>query len=794
MLTPFMVLRNRVLEALKPVIITSAKVQGDSIIINTVLEGAEDYVISATVDSNPVTLIEVNFRERSFEYTATNVDQLLEWTVTASNDAGETSVSGEFTISASIFAPSLSDTSAVISGRTLTVSVTPSGNPTPSLSVVFTVDSESETMVNVSPGVWTYTFDPSASAITYNGTVTGTNGTSPDATYNFSGTLAATLSVPSAFTNADWFLSNVVTVPSSFQPDDWSLNFVQPVATAPDLFGPNDWSVSSPPPVVLPPPSGTLSQPRSVVATKRNDQSATITWLAPLTGTVSRYDVEWAYVGSSSWTPSVGVSSPFTLGGLPRGGQQYQIRVVARDASGGSTVSSVATFTTDWRPYGIEADWNRPISSILSRGTHPNETYFRDVLWFGNEGPGNTPNPQNGVNWCNFFSRDYTYPVYRSSDAGGQTAQVSVSAGNWRNGVVPWNPAWTIPAGTDAQVIILDESTGVEFNGWNLRYVGSPPRLVSRDGNTARLSRITADQNDPVGGVAGDYRTKTNGFRPSRGVGIQYLAMLITPQEIEQGKIYHALSMVMRRSGYRYFCTPATKGERFSGNEADYGVPQGTRFYLDISDAEINAHVASWPSGVPQSTRNTMRIVFKAMQEYGWIATDQGGDNHIQFQHDASTDWTPYGLDEIFVNGKNYPRDAIDGLLSDRSRIKCLRPPDNILHRYELGGDNPPRTPNPALGIFQFRNTSGPTQVTTVGIPAISGNAAAGSVLTVSRPAQFIGENPVTVEWVWQYNGVDVPGTLNQTNYTKPGGSAARTRWYARNNRGTSVNQFSNSI
>jgi hypothetical protein len=660
-------------------------------------------------------------------------------------------------------APAVLLSAATVEGRTVSVGITSSSGPIGSneYTMTMTVDEEEVTPIFQEPGLWIVEVPPSA----VNTTVAWLAQTSTSST---SGEVIVgpSLSVPAAFGPNDWSLVDgevPATVPDAFGDNDWALVEEQAAATVPDAFGDGDWGLELVPNTPPPPTGdGTLTAPQSVTATTQSDRVVRVTWSAPATGTPTSYEVDYS-TNQATWTTLTNRTSPADIGDLPIGGQLYYFRVRARNATTSATSGNVSA-TTHVRAYGLTAEWNIPISQALSRGTHPNETYFRDVLWLGNEAPGGGRNAGTGVSWCNFFSRDYTYPVYKSSDAGGQTAQVSVSAGNWRNGIVPWNPSWTIPAGTDAQIIILDEATGVEYNGFNLRYVGSPPRLLSRDGNTARLSRVTASLDGDTNSPPGDFRTKTNGFTPSRGCGIQYLAMLIRPEEIAQGKIYHALSCVMRRSGFAFFSNPATKGERFPGNDLNQGVPQGTRFYLNITDAEIDAHVASWPSGVPTSTRNTMRIVLKAMQEYGCIASDQGGDNHIQFQHDDSTDWTPYGLDPITVNGKVYPRDAIDGLITNKNRIRFILPSDGVLHYYNQGGDNPARPPVALVGgPFPIRQPGGGTTqevITDIGRPLIERSGSNTIVLT--RRAQFVGRNPVTILDTQWFRG----STLVQTGNT----------------------------
>lgn len=776
MLLLLRILRKRILAAFRPVIETSATVDGNIVTISVSLLGAAEYTFAATIDDVETTPLRINPWQWTVEVPFSTSTQTVAWTASATNDDGEDTSSGTVDVEATVSAPGLSDTSATVSERLLTVSVTASGNPPPVLSLDLTVGGSPATATEVSRGVWTYLVPGSGSSTSYSGTVTADNGIGSDATYNFSGSVDAN-SAPSAFGASDWILAEAPesnTAPSAFGDTDWELAFDQPEATAPGTFQDQQWVLAEEEPDVQPPPSGTVTAPTSFTATVASDRSFTLTWSPPSSGTPARYDAEWRYDGDTTWNTVQSVTSPYTLTNLPRGGQDYNLRVVAVDGSGGKTPTSPLTRTTHWRPYGLTAEWNLPVADILSRGAHPNETYLRDVLWQGKQ-----DGRPAGTNYINFFNRDYTYAVYRSSDAT-TTATCNVSFGNWRTGQVPWNPSWTIPDGTDAQFVILDEDTGVEYNAWQVQYNSGSNTITPLFSGSGRVSRVTANADESGG--AGDWRTKTDGFRPSRGCGVQYYAMLITPEEIAQGKIYHALSCVMRRSGYRFYVRPAYKGERFSGNEHDQGVPQGTRFWFDVTDTEIDNFVASWPSAVPTSTRNTMKIVFRAMRDYGIIATDQGGDNHIQFQHDASTDWTPYGLDPITVNGRTYPQDAIDNFINDKTRIKVVPPPDGQICRAEWAGQTP-------FAPLRLTGSFGSVNMTNAGQPLIAGGTSVGSVMTITRPAQFIGEHPLTVNRNWQRNGVNIPGATG-TTYTRvsaDSGASIRCRFIAINNRGQSI-------
>jgi hypothetical protein len=673
--------------------------------------------------------------------------------------------------------PIVIETSVTVEDRTVSVGVVNLGRPLGSdeYDFIMTVGGSPASPIFVQPSRWWIEVEDSATALLVEWSV------EVDSVEYSSGSVSvpANLTVPAAFTAGQWQLTDdtaPATVPDAFGSTDWTLVEATVAATVPDAFVAGDWVLEAN--TNNPPPSGgngTLTAPTSVAAAKQSDRVVRVTWGPPATGTATSYEVDYS-TNAATWTTATGQTSPADIT-VPTGGQLYYFRVRARNATTEATSGNV-TATTDVRAYGTAAEWNLPISQVLSRGLHPNESYFRDILW---EAPRGRRGP--GDNLFTLFDRDYTYPVYKSSDASGQTATAAVNFGNWRTGVVPWNPSWTIPAGTDNQFIILDETTGVEYNAWQVRYDSGTNRIVPSVSGSGRVSRVTANA-DETGG-AGDYRTKTSGFRPSRGCGIQYLAMLIRPEEIAQGKIYHALSCVMGRSGYRYYANPATKGERFPGNEADQGIPQGTRWYYDVTDGEIEAHLATLPAAVSTAQKNTLRIVFRAMREYGLIASDQGGANHIQFQHDASTDWTPYGMDEVTAsNGKVYPRDALDFFPLDKNKIKFVRPPDGVLHYYEQGSDNPPRGPVALTGTFES------VQRTTAGTPFIERS---GTTITLTRRAQFVGAHPLTTNAVsWRRNGAEV--STGGTFYNTSGVAGTYTAVESATNANGTASQTSNSI
>jgi hypothetical protein len=333
-----------------------------------------------------------------------------------------------------------------------------------------------------------------------------------------------------------------------------------------------------------------------------------------------------------------------------------------------SATSPTPESTTSYvRPFGPRAPWNIPVVNLPR---HPESSMYVSRHWM------RSPNQ---VGNFNLGFRDFTYPVYSSKDA---TTFAYVSMNNdWVSEVgaiidgrtIPWNPKWlpNMAASRDAsgrfvyndsafdgQVIVLDEETGTEYDLWQvLSY--SNNTLVANNG-----SRVS------------NYFTKEDGHRPSRGAGIQYLAMLVRPEEIAQGRIEHALSVPIRNPHSSIYLPPATKLERLPQAVSD-GVPEGMRFRLVVTNAQIDTWLASLPSTLSPQTIRFARILAVALRDYGWIITDTAGGATFQFEavESARAKWTQQiGIDPVSpvtVGGKEYPRDLLDGLLL-QGRIEAV--------------------------------------------------------------------------------------------------------------------------
>lgn len=312
--------------------------------------------------------------------------------------------------------------------------------------------------------------------------------------------------------------------------------------------------------------------------------------------------------------------------------------------------------TTYRRPYGDHAPWNIPVRNLPE---HPESAMFADRLWNkGCNSPGN----------FNLTFDEYTYPVYYTANATNSYPIETTWETNINGKTIPWNPEWQPATGTDAQIILLDSARGYEWNLWQVSFQNN--KVDATNGNLIQEGERSGDGSNP-----GNYWLKENGFIPSRGIGIQYLAMLVRPGEIEQGIIEHALSMPVRNTDGKIFVPPATKLEH--PDHPSGGIPEGMRFAIRISDDEIDNWLRYLPRELPEQTRRAARIIAIALRDYGWFITDSSGAAHLQFEDRATAgeEWDKLGLNEIKIGDKEYPRDLLDGLIPI-DRIYALVPSD----------------------------------------------------------------------------------------------------------------------
>ncbi|MBI3977129.1 MAG: hypothetical protein HY331_02980 [Chloroflexi bacterium] len=278
----------------------------------------------------------------------------------------------------------------------------------------------------------------------------------------------------------------------------------------------------------------------------------------------------------------------------------------------------------DRRPYAAGSPWNTPIGPrpVYDRQS---TAYVRALCGLVPSAPMQDPAPTFSTP-TGLLSSDptaYTIPVYQvdgtiprrtvqilgtySNVSGGGTRVVNVKALALK---VPI-PAGARPAGgQDAQMVIWNRETGDEWGFW---------QVVVQAGGTYSA----------VNGY--HYNTRWSGVPPrgfiSRGAGVPYLAGLIRPWEIAQGRIEHAIAFGSRSPASKHVY-PATKSDG-TGRFPD--LPEGARLQLDpsLTDADFDRWGLS-PAG---------KAIAHALQEYGMVLVDRSGRIKLYAESEGTARW-----------------------------------------------------------------------------------------------------------------------------------------------------------
>ena len=220
---------------------------------------------------------------------------------------------------------------------------------------------------------------------------------------------------------------------------------------------------------------------------------------------------------------------------------------------------------------------------------------------------------------------DWTFPVFIADES---TPRYDVAL------TAPWSPyetLWSVPIPSqavpdpqsDGHLAVIDAAAGYSYEFWQARHVGGA-------WSASWANRIP---------LAGD------GFFPhglsAKGSGSSLLGGVIWPHELAAGRIDHALHASIRLAKADTVVWPATESD--GGSHHIDALPEGARLRLD-PDLDLDAlGLESWE-----------RAIAVALQEYGLIVGDNGGDATIGL----------YGVHTLSFDGASYPFDVSDGILS----------------------------------------------------------------------------------------------------------------------------------
>src|SRR5215211_7346380 len=223
----------------------------------------------------------------------------------------------------------------------------------------------------------------------------------------------------------------------------------------------------------------------------------------------------------------------------------------------------------------------------------------------------------------------YTFPVYevdrrarrRTVHLAGWYSDVSAEGRRLRTSRrttvnIPIPDGAAPAAGSDAQIVVVDRTTGDEWGIWRAKR--------AEDGTWRGENAYHYDIDwDGVPPRARDGRPFL-----SRGAGVPYLAGLIRPCELRLGRIEHALAFAYDHASPRYVF-PATKSDGNGTVARD--LPEGARLQLDpaLSDRDIEAWGCTGPC----------LVIARALQRYGMYVIDNAGRPKVMLEYEGTAHW-----------------------------------------------------------------------------------------------------------------------------------------------------------
>ena len=289
-------------------------------------------------------------------------------------------------------------------------------------------------------------------------------------------------------------------------------------------------------------------------------------------------------------------------------------------------------------------------------------------------------------------AKDWTYAWYWTEDA--TTLTCATTGGQYNLPQIPWNPAWKVPGGTDAQVIITDRTTGKEIMLYGASVVSTNPCKVS-----ASVLNFVGQDTTYGNDTPADYRLKDNNWKPAWSPGIPYTKRVTTRAELERGAVDHAMSMPSNLEASSWVA-PAMQSDGPATNGSTYPIPAGTRFQLNPanwSDASCN----TWANGknVNAALKDIAAKLCKGLLHYGAYISDRSGVSHIQLEADASANWNTYCVNGACASASGMAN-LLDGLIRSANDWVAIVPSDKYV--LPSGIQNPSPTlapPNPPSGL-----------------------------------------------------------------------------------------------
>ncbi|MEU0883350.1 hypothetical protein ABZ345_32490 [Lentzea sp. NPDC005914] len=409
----------------------------------------------------------------------------------------------------------------------------------------------------------------------------------------------------------------------------------------------------------------------SVANTSLHGGAARVTlWFYANTGSATRLKVEavqaTTVLASSIVAQSSGfgwrsVSSPMLQGLNEIGLQDLRLRFTTLDGGNSNVRAAYVQAVFDpcapeygkfgpgqwpsacWRPYGTTSPFNRKLPSN-PRLIHGSQAASAAIVGrvIGDisqrDHPNNLASHPRGIFGEPTYYPDAGDPMYtlRCDPPPGwgpcsiEGHQVRIPAAAAPEG------GWGAAPADDRHMAIIDQTSGWEYNLWQVRGTGPlPPNGGTLTFTFGGRSRIVGD----CAGLAAD-GTNCETTTPGHGTAAHFagLAGRVRAEELQAGRIDHALNITINcDSGQAVY--PARHAGRscseipLSNLDAP---PMGALFQLGMSVAEIDALD-------PQKVKPWHKVFLRAMAEYGMYLGDTGSEGLFSIETEAGNQYLTVG-------------------------------------------------------------------------------------------------------------------------------------------------------
>jgi hypothetical protein len=304
------------------------------------------------------------------------------------------------------------------------------------------------------------------------------------------------------------------------------------------------------------------------------------------------------------------------------------IRTLATSASAPGCPTTVAPGSWPvgcFRPYGVASPFNRPLPA--EPRLVPNSAAIVNQLMSWGKAQGLIVGQPEGNN------EDYGHPVYYS---GPEDPLYRIHCTRWTSscaieGMQVRIPSSARPAsGSDAHMVVIDQEGGWEYDFWQVHTQPLPP-----GGGTIEISHGGRTRWGTPGATGLDSNATAAGFGLEAGV---IRAEEWASATAADAPINHALFMSVRcTAGFSVYPAAAdSAGQTCPVSERADAPPLGAHFYLDMSEAEIDAlPLPAWK-----------KPILKAMASYGLYVGDTfgGTSNSFGLAAESDTQYLSLGL------------------------------------------------------------------------------------------------------------------------------------------------------